>query len=214
MNLRFNRTTSLCLIIGSVMLVTTMVLHPAGGSAKEILHIYNLAVGTHSLAIFSLPFLVFGFWGLTDTLLSPSKLSILGFIVICFSFVAGMIAATMNGLVLPFFVKKNINDFEQNEQILKPIIDYGLKINLAMDYILIVGLLTAISIYSFLILKYHKKLNWIGYLGFALLPIAFLATFLNFNFTSISGFRLFVFAIVIWIISVGNALYYSKFETK
>ena len=211
---RFNRITSLCLMIGSLMLVATMVLHPSGGNAKEILHIYNLAVSTHSLAIASLPFLVFGFLGLSQSLLSPSKLSIFAFIVICFSFVAGMLAAAMNGLVLPFFVKSKIDDFEQNENILSPVVTYGLKINLAMDYILIVGLLIAISGYSFLIVKYHKTLNWIGYLGFSLLPIAILAAFLNFNFTSVSGFRLFIFAIVTWIFSVGNALGKGKFEQK
>lgn len=212
MNTRFNKITSLCLMIGSAMLVATMVLHPSGGNAKEILHIYNLAVGTHSLAIASLPFLVFGFFGLSQSLLSPSKLSIFAFITICFSMFSGMIAAAMNGLVLPFFVKSTIEDFEENKNVLSPIINYGLKINLAMDYILIVGLLVAISIYSFLIFKYHKKLRWISYLGFSLLPIALLAVYFQFNFTSISGFRLFVFAIVTWIFSVGNALNKNKFE--
>lgn len=214
MTKRFNKIASLCLMIGCLMLVATMVLHPSGGNAKEILHIYNLAVGTHSLAIASLPFLVFGFLGLSQSLLSPSKLSIFAFIVICFSFMAGVMAAAMNGLVLPFFVKSNIDNFEQHQDILSPIVSYGLKINLVMDYILIVGLLAAISGYSFLIVKYHKNLNWIGYLGFSLLPIAILAAFLNFNFTSVSGFRLFVFVIVTWIFSAGNALGKGKFEQE
>lgn len=207
-----DKITGWSLIIGSIMLVVTMVLHPSGGNIAQIMKIHNLAIITHALAILSLPVLVFGFYGLTTSLLTASRLSVLAFITICFALIGGMMAAALNGLVLPFFVDRYYQDYEQNEKVLTPIINYGLKINLAMDYILITGILISIAIYSFLIYKTKIKENlWLAYVGILLIPIVLVGILLDFNFTNVPGFRLFIFAIVTWIIGVGVKQINSKF---
>lgn len=203
MTTSFQKTSGICLIISSVLLVVTMVLHPTGGNAKHIMQMYTILVVAHSLAIFTLPFLAFGFYGLSVSLLTSNKVSLLAFIFVCFALVAGMIAGSINGLVLPMFVEKYSSSFEQNSNILLPILKYGSNFNKAMDYITIAGILIAITIWSFLIIRSKNFPKWIGYYGIILFIMALLGAFLQFNFVNLFGFRIFIFSLVSWIVLVG-----------
>ena len=139
-----------------------------------------------------------------------SKISMLGFIFVCFALVAGMIAASINGLILPMFVENYANEFEQNSNILKPILKYGSFFNQAMDYIMIIGLVIAITIWSVLIIIGVKFPKWIGYYGLTLFVVALVGLFLNFNFVNLFGFRIFIFSLVSWIVLTGWLMMKNK----
>jgi hypothetical protein len=203
MDTSFQKFSGNSLIISSILLVLTMVLHPTGGDVKHIMQMHDVAIVAHSLAIFSLPFVAFGFYGLSIALLTNNKISMLSFIFVCFALFAGMIAASINGLILPMFVENYANDFEQNINVLKPILKYGSFFNKSMDYVMIIGILVAISIWSVLIIQSVKFPKWIGYYGLILLVVASLGAILNFNFVNLFGFRIFVFGLVSWIVLVG-----------
>jgi hypothetical protein len=203
MDKSFQKFSGISLIISSILLVLTMVLHPTGGDVKHIMQMHDVAIIAHSLAIFALPFMVFGFYGLSITLLTNNKISLLAFIFVCFALFAGMMAASINGLILPMFVENYVNEFEQNASILKPILKYGSFFNKAMDYVMIIGILVAISIWSILIIQSTKFPKWIGYYGLNLLVIALFGAFLDFNFVNLFGFRIFVFGLVSWIVLIG-----------
>lgn len=202
----FHKSTGFSLISGAILIIVTMVLHPSGGSIEHIIKISKTITIAHSLAIFSLPIILFGFYGLTISLLDKWKLSILAFIIISFGLIAAMFAAIFNGLTLPYFLSQYSEKLEENIEILKPITNYGFAINTPLDYIFIIACCTSILVYSIIILLENKFPKWIGYLGVFITIFAIIGGLTEFVFTSLAGFRIFTFSIAAWILSSGTLL--------
>lgn len=85
----------------------------------------------------------------------------------------------------------------------KWLINYGKNINIPMALIFISATLISIGIWSILIIISEQLRKWIGYLGLIIVLVALISLFSKFNFTSVIGFRIFVFGIVIWITACG-----------
>jgi hypothetical protein len=207
---QFRKTSAISLLIGSFLLIVTMVLHPSGGSLNHILKISRVIVSAHSLAIISLPFVGFGFYGLSIALLTKNKLSMLAFIIICQGLIAAMLAATINGLTLPWFLANYANDLETNRQILIPIVKYGFAINQPMDYIFIGASSAAIGIWSVLMIVSDKFPNWLGFYGILLVLGGLIGIVVQFNFIDLFGFRIYVFGLASWIVLVSAWLLIVK----
>lgn len=212
MEINFHKSTGISLTIGSFLAITTMMLHPSGGNIEHIIQMSIPLKITHALAIFCLPFILFGFYGLTFKLSAKWKLSSLAFIIIAFGLFAAMLAALFNGLALPYFLGQYSENLEQDITTIKPIINYGFAINKALDYVFIISFCTAISIYSLIIIKSKKLPKWIGYFGIVILIFAIIGSSTNFVFTSLTGFRIFVFSIAGWILCSGISLIQSNKE--
>lgn len=157
---------------------------------------------SHAIAIFCLPFIGFGFWGLSNMLQTKSKISVLAFFILFFGLIAAMVAATINGLVLPNFASRYWAD-GNDISVINKIIGYGHAINTSMTYIVITSISIAIGIWSFLIILTNKLPKWLGYFGLTVIAIGLLGVLLRFNFTDLLGFRTFIFGLVSWIIAVG-----------
>ncbi len=97
----FIKTAGICLLIGALLATLAMTLHPNGGNIEHIIKIKSVLAFSHSVAIFCLPLIGFGFWGLSKILETKSKISTLAFFIFSFGLFAAMIAATINGLTLP-----------------------------------------------------------------------------------------------------------------
>ena len=54
------KNAGLSLLMGSVMMVVTIGLHPTSGSFEHLLKITSLIIGTHSIAIAAVPLIAFG----------------------------------------------------------------------------------------------------------------------------------------------------------
>ena len=202
METEFKKNSGISLIVGSILMIATMVLHPSGGHIEHILKIKSIIIVSHALAIFSLPFIAFGFLGLSTALLTKSKISILSFIISCFGLFAAMIAATINGLTLPLFLSQIVpQNIDGN--IISSIGTYGRNINIPMDYILLISFALSISIWSVLIIMSEKFPKWIGYYGLLLILFGVFALFNKYNFIGLFGFRIIIFGIVSWIIAAG-----------
>jgi hypothetical protein len=202
------KNSGISLLIGSFLMVATMVLHPFGGSFEQLLAISTMTIVSHSIAIFSIPFTLFGFWGLTKRLEAEETFAKAAFITAALGLIAAMLAAAVNGLVLPFFIEDFRDASQQTIEQIKPILRYGFALNKAFDFILIGGLCEGFLLWSIAILKTKEMPKWIGYLGI-LLGVGFLTLLLSgFVLTSLYGFRLFVFGIVLWIIA--TAIYLMK----
>ncbi len=204
------KSAGISLISGALLVILTMVLHPSGGSIEHIIKISKTIRVTHALAIFSLPILLFGFYGLTIALLDKWKLSILAFIIISFGLIAAMFAALFNGLTLPYFLNKYSEKLEENIEILQPITNYGFAINIPLDYIFIVACCLTILVYAIIILLENNYPKWIGYLGIFIIIFAIVGGLTDFVFTSLTGFRIFTFSIATWILSSGILLFKTK----
>lgn len=210
METNFHKSTGLSLTIGSLLAITTMMLHPSGGNIGHIIKISVPLRITHALAIFCLPFILFGFYGLTYKLSDKWKLSTLAFIIIAFGLFAAMLAALFNGLVLPYFLGQYSENAEQNTSIVKSIVNYGYAINKSLDYVFIVSFCSAITIYSLVIIISKKLPKFIGYFGIAILTFAIIGATTNFVFTSLTGFRIFLFTIAGWTLYSGISLIKSN----
>lgn len=206
----FYKSTGRSLIIGSILAITTMILHPAGGSIEYIIEMSKPFQLTHSIAISCLPFIVFGFYGLTYKLLDEWRFSVLAFIVIVFGLNAAMLAALFNGIILPDFLNQYSESMEQDIMVLKPIMNYGFAINKALDYVFIVSLCVGIAIYAFVIIRLQKAPKRIGYYGIMIFVFAIIGWITNFAFTSLLGFRMIVFSIVGWMLCSGIFLIQSQ----
>jgi hypothetical protein len=203
MEKQLQKLAGYCLMIGSILMVLTMVLHPSGGSIEHIIKISKVAILAHSIAIFSLPFIAIGFYGLAKTLKTNNHLSLLGLAFVGFGLVAVMLAAALNGLILPMYVLKNQHQTGQNLETLKLIIRYGTTFNAAMDFIFIAGYSIAMLLWSIIITKTAILPRWIGVYGICLLILSIIALIFQFNFISVTGFTIYIFGIVSWIVLAG-----------
>lgn len=209
MELQFRKTTALCLLIGSLLATITMMLHPSGGSMEHITHTKGAIVFSHSVAIFCLPFIFFGSWGLSLLLQTSGRISMLAFLGFCAGLIAAMIAASINGLVLPYFAERYYKS-GIDEAVLKAILGYGRYMNAAMDYIFIGACVFAIGLWSIIIVTKVLLPKWIGYYGFIIIAFGMIGIFTNFNFISVFGFRIFIFGLVSWLVLVGVVMLWAK----
>lgn len=209
MDKRFRQTSALLLFIGALLATATMILHPTGGSMEYIMRIKSVILFSHALAIFCLPFIGFGAWGLSEFLHTPGRVSMLGFFVFGMGLIGGMIAGAFNGFVLPNFVQRYYGT-GANDETLGIIMRYGFFINAALAYIFIAGTTFAVGVWSVVILMTNKLPKWIGYYGLLILIAGLVGLVLKFNFVSVWGFRTFVFGLVSWLVLAGGLMWKAR----
>jgi hypothetical protein len=210
MDKSFRKLGGYCLMIGTVLMILTMVLHPAGSNLQSILKIYNIAIISHSIAVLSIPFILFGFWCLAQYLETPNKLSYLVFIVMMLSFICVAFAAILNGLLLPLYVHRVQQQILQNENTIKLITQYGITLNAALTYTFITGFSLAILIWSYLIHITRRLPFWFVCLAILLIIMLIVMIVSKINLVSVYGFRLYVFGIAFWIVSAGGFLVHKN----
>lgn len=193
------RQAGLLLLIGAFLWIVTIVLHPMGGSVEHLRSIRGLIMGTHIIAILSLPFCAYGFYG-TMHYCGHSLMSQLGFIFSLFSLVAAMGAAGINGLALPLFID-GLNE-ASNENI-SPIMQYSMALNHMFDYIFMGGLIIAVFLWSISIVRNRDTNKWLGYFGILISTLFIVLMIFGFYFLDLPGFRVFVLTFIVWILGLG-----------
>ncbi|HYF31250.1 MAG TPA: hypothetical protein VD993_09035 [Chitinophagaceae bacterium] len=205
MNPQFEKNAGIALIVFTILMTFTMVLHPAGGSFEYLLKVKMRIITTHAIALCSLPFALVGFWGLTRKLGTEYLLSVSALATMIFGLIAVMMAATVNGLVLPIFIQRYEGASPEVIESLKPLLRYNFSINNAFDYIYTAAFCLAILFWSIAIIRTRKLPVSLAYAGLVLSVIA--AVIFEAGFAGhLGGFRLFVTSIVIWILLVGLLL--------
>lgn len=208
MDLKEQKESGLSLLIGSLLMIVTMVLHPVGGDFNHLLRIASIGMIAHGIAILSVPFVAYGYWGLTQKLSEASFLSKASFSIMFFGLVAVMIAAATNGLILMDFVKSYEGASEETIASLKPFFRLIRSLNHAFDFIFIGAVCLSMLLWSVAILRTKAMPQWVAYLGIALAIIGGVLFLSGYELVHLAEFRLFVFGNVAWIIAVG--LYLRK----
>ena len=189
-------------------MVVTMVLHPAGD-----INDYYLIIGSHTLAIMSIPISLVGFWGVTNKMGTENILSITAFAIIAMGLVAAMMAGIINGLAYPMFLKNYIADGTLDfSEAVEISLHYGFTLNQAMALVYIGAVCLSIFLWSLAIVKNGQFPKWIGYFGILLGAGGFTLILAGINLTSVGGFRIFIFGSVTWVIIIGYLLIKSKEE--
>jgi hypothetical protein len=204
--MQFLKNAGYALLTGCLLITVTMVLHPAGGSIEKILKMKALLMGSHALAVLSMPFCLIGFWGFTKLLGSERFLPISAFAISLFGLIAGMCAGTINGFALPIYVQRFAEADAATIENIKPIIRYGAALNHGFDYIFIGAMCLSILLWSIAVLQTKKASKWLAYLGIVICIAAVAMLLGGFVFVDLYGFRVFVFSIVTWIVWAGVSL--------
>lgn len=200
---QFYRNAGLALIIGSIMMLATMILHPVGGNIDHIIKISQIIIVSHSLAIASIPISLFGFWGLTKKLGSTNIFSLTAFITIVMGFFAAMMSAAVNGLALPFFLEDYAESTPQTLVTIQRILDYNFAVNKATTMIYIAASCMSVLFWSIAIMRDTAFPKWIGYFGILLGSSAVILLVSGFVFNDLHGLRIFVFSTVTWVLVIG-----------
>ena len=124
-----DRQSAIALLVGSIAWIVTMALHPTGGSFEKIVRISSVIVGTHSLAIATIPLMLFGFLGLTARLGTDRGLPLAALVTYAFGSVAALCAAVINGLTLPAFAKQFAEADPASRDLAHMVVDYGSTMN-------------------------------------------------------------------------------------
>ena len=208
------RGEGIALLLGTLLLFVTMVLHPAGGSLEHLQRMSSLIVFSHSIALGSVPFLLFGYWGLKDRLAADGAVATFAFITTCYALLAAMCAAAINGLALPFFLGQHTSSSTDSIETVRMVLKYNMSLNHAFDFVYIWGSCGATTMWSAAIYRTRKLPVWIGYYGILLSITAISMLVSDFEFLSLDGFRIFVFGYVSWTTLVGYNLWKFKKPTS
>ncbi|CAD5277727.1 MULTISPECIES: hypothetical protein [unclassified Imperialibacter] len=206
MDRRLEKSSGVAIIIGSVFMVLTMVLHPTGGDAAHIRQMSDITIASHSLAILSIIVLSYGMVGLAIKLKSDIVLSYGGAVLFAFSAVAVMMAATLNGLAVPFFLERMGEITSENNDMIRAVLIYNYSLNKAFDLVFILALSGAAILWSWAIVRTGLLKKWLGFLGLVVGILAIAMTLFGFVFTDLQGLRIFIGAFVVWLVAVGVAL--------
>lgn len=191
-------------ILASVLLMTiTMGLHPAGGGIEHLRSISGLIVFTHTVAIVSVPVLVYGIRGFTRRLGPDSRLAEGGFISFSCGLVAVIVAAALNGLALPIFVGTLEVSDERLLEMAGLILRYGFSLNQAFDVIFIIFACAGILLWSMAIFNGKRLPLWFGVLGTISAMGALAALAAGIVLTDLSGFRVFMTGLIGWLALAG-----------
>ena len=207
MNNTFEKQAGISLIIFTVLLVFTMMLHPAGGSIEHLIRITPVIIITHSIAILALPFGCIGFLGLTRKTGIENFASVLGFIMVCFALIGTLFAAATNGLIVPLYLQHYKDATPDALTAINPILRWGFTVNLAFDYIYTGAFCLAILCWSIAILTTRNLASWIGWLGILISVVTVLIFVSGVAVNNLHGLRIFGTCTITWILLMGIVLY-------
>jgi len=202
-----DRQSAIALLVGSIAWIVTMALHPTGGSFEKIVRISSVIVGTHSLALATIPLMLFGFLGLTARLGTDRGLPLAAIITYAFGSVAAMCAAVINGLALPAFAQRFAAADPASLDVAHLVVAYGSMMNAGFARVFMAATAVAVVLWSISILTTRALPRWIGAVGLAA-GLGGLVLLLSGTIgVHVHDFGLFVFGYAAWTILVGVLLW-------
>jgi len=206
----YERDCGIALLVFILLLLVTLVLHPAGGKVAYLIRHSRAIIITHSIALFSIPFGWLGFRGLSRKLGTTSFYPMLGFAFLSVAMVAVLLAATANGLVLPLFLQQYADAASPAIDSVLPLLQYNFTINKAFDYIYTLACCMAILCWSVSILRSAKLPRWIGAAGVLLFLVVMAMLVSGLAVNHLQGFRISMIGIVAWTLIVAITLMHNN----
>lgn len=199
MNRTHIRSTGASLVIGSLLGVATMVLHPVGGTMDHIRHISPMIRATHGLAIASFLVLLFGLVNLCTIAWEQRMLALLALILLATGSAFVMLAGTLNGFVLPSLASPT-DSSQLSENV--ALIRYNHALNQVFANVFIATFAAGYCALSFAFLRLAETPRWLGVLGVTIGIGCACVLVLGFNLLSVRSFGLVVGSLclytVIW----------------
>jgi hypothetical protein len=200
------KNAGLSLIVFTLLISFTVILHPAGGNIAHLIEISPILLITHSVAILSLPFAAIGFWGLTRYLGSNNFLSISGFSMACLALIAALLAATANGITMPIFIHPYKEASPETLESLRLTLAYNHAVNMAFDFVYTGLFCLAVLFWSVTALVTRRLSGWLAGWGIVVASGGIAITIGGTSPASLHGFHIFVMGLISWLILVGQRL--------
>lgn len=205
-----DRSWGLALILGAVAGIITMTFHPAPGSLARVAEQSAMVVGTHTLALISMPLTLIGFYGVSRRLRASRVLAPAAYITFAFGTAAGMVAGTINGLAVPELARRYAApDYAVTgpPEGVEVVLAFSRALNGALARVFMVALAVAVLLWCLSILRTRALPRWLGWLGIPPSLVALATIFLGALGVSVHDFGLFIFGYSLWAIVVGVALW-------
>ena len=197
------------LVIGNLVGIVVMVLHPVGGHGlsgpREMQNLALLDRVVHGVAIAALPLIFLGALALSRWLSGAGRLPLAALVVFGFALVAIMAAGVMSGFVGADILSKMVEGDPKLES-RRMLLDYTFRINQGFSAVYTVGACVAIMLWSAAILRTRRLSSALGFYGLGIgvaLPAALFAGVLTLD---VHGFGLVVLAQALWFIVAGFSL--------
>lgn len=197
-----DRSSGLALIIGSLGILVTMALHPSPDSLEALVRQKAIAIGTHSLALASIPISFLGFLGLYERLKKDHVLAPAALVTHGFGMTAVMSAAVVSGLVAPIVAERFAQDLNA-QQPLQVVLSYNGHLNMAFAMVFMYASSIALVLWGGAIIRSRAIEPFVGWLGCLVGLAALAGVLIGFLDTSVHGFGLFVLGTAAWTVLVG-----------
>jgi hypothetical protein len=203
-------TYGLALIVGTLASVVTMSLHPTGfdphASVEAVAHEMSILVAVHTLALLSIPVLVFGFAGVTMRAGWHRPEALLAFIIYALSAVAIMFAAIADGLVNAALIPQMTGASDLKLQAIKAALSYNFQFNQACAKVFVAGTSLAIILWSITLSRFGVLEQRIGIIGWFISLAALFGLLSGHVHMSAHGFGLIVLLQAVWVIALGVSM--------
>ena len=207
--MKINTAYGLALIVGTVAAIVTMAFHPTGfdphASVEAVAHDMSILVGVHSLALFSVPLLVFGFLGVTMRAGWHRPEALLAFIIYALSAVAIMFAGIADGLINAALIP-GMTGADLKLQTLKAVLSYNFQFNQACAKVFVVGTSLAMILWSITLFRLGVLERRIGIMGWFISLAALFGLLSGHVRMSAHGFGLIVLLQGVWTIALGVSM--------
>jgi hypothetical protein len=204
----------IALIAASLGGILTMGLHP---TAQDLFAPDKLApkavllVGVHALAVVSLPVLFLGALALSRRLTSPDRLALAALVVYGFALVAVLVAAVVDGFVVPSLAREIITTAPPATEGWRIVLHYNGFLNQSFARVFLVASSTSIVLWSVSILRSQTLAPSVAIYGLLVGPAVVIAVVSGLKLDP-HGAGLLILGQALWFIVVGILLW--KFKEK
>lgn len=198
------RSSAICLIVGTVLTVAFMAIHPTShahdvaGFLVELGEIATFNAFVHGTLMATTCLVLIGLIGVAERIGTGLVLTRIGIVAACIGTIAGIGAATVNGFILSGVVAHRSGDDPAVVEKLKPILALLMETNGTLARIDVIAMSAAVALWSIALIHSRGTTRWLGAFGLvcAIAPAAaLLAGRLPMN---VHGFGAFILAQAVW----------------
>jgi hypothetical protein len=203
------RKSGWALIAGTVAGIIIMSLHPSGhdiAAPGQLESVLRLSIAVHALALFSLPVLFLGAWGLSRRVETEDRVALAGLVTYAFGLAAVMNAGVLNGLVAPGILRQVFASDSPASQSARLMAGYYFRQNQAFAQVYVVAVSVAIALWSVSIIRSRRLDRALAIYGVILAPIILIALLSGHLSMGVHGFGMVVLCQGIWFIAAGVGL--------
>ena len=201
------RRSGIALIAGSAAMIITMGFHPHGKiSPAELDHVIPVLIGVHTLALFSIPILFLGAWGMTRWLAAPDRVAWAGLVFFAAGSIAVMNAAVYDGLTAPQLFRQIVAATPETQDGWKMLMHFNSQLNQAFARVYAVASAVALILWSVSILRNRTRGNGIGIYGIILGTVTALGIMSGRLTPDWHGFGMLILGQAIWFVIVGGKM--------